>query len=104
MKWIGYLKSKWHIDNDRDFWLIMLTFSLAGSTILFVRKLFFPLFGISDHTSMWIKIAIYIPMAFCFYQVGLLLWGTILGQFKFFWAYEKRMILFLLGRSKNVKH
>lgn len=104
MKWIEYLKDKWNIKSNTDFWMIMLTFTLAGSSIMFVRKLFFPLVGIGEHTPLWIKIACYIPLAFSFYQVGLLLWGTILGQFKFFWAYEKRMILFLLGRSKHIKH
>ncbi len=104
MKWITYLKSKWHINSDRDFWLIMLTFSLAGSTIMFVRKFFFPIVGITASTPLWIKILCYIPMALGTYQIGLILWGTLLGQFNFFWEYQKKMVNFVLGRSKNVKH
>ncbi len=104
MKWINYLKQKWNIDSDRDFWLIMLTFSLAGMTIMVVRRFLFPLVGITTQTPLWVKVAAYIPLAFFAYQIGLLIWGTLLGQFTFFWAWEKRMVRLLLGRSKHVEH
>ena len=104
MKWAEKLKNKWGITSNRDFWMIMLTFSLAGMTIMVVRRFLFPLVGITAHTPIWIKVAVYVPLAFCAYQIGLLLWGTVLGQFNFFWAWEKRMVSLLLGRSKHVKH
>lgn len=97
------LKAKWNIQSDRDFWLIMLTFSLAGMTIMAVRKVLFPMLHIQDATPLWIKVVLYIPSAFIAYQVGLLLWGTILGQFQFFWEWEKRIVRLIL-RRKNVKH
>jgi hypothetical protein len=104
MTWINRLKQRWRIDSDRDFWMIMLTFSLAGMTIMVVRRFLFPLVGITNATPMWVKVTAYLPLAFIAYQIGLLLWGSLLGQFNFFWAWEKRMLRFLLGRSKHIQH
>jgi hypothetical protein len=102
MRWIEKLKNKWGIQSDWDFWMIMLTFSLAGSAIGFVRPIVFHIFGIEQSTPLWIKICAYIPLIPPVYQVGLLFFGFLLGQFPFFWEKEKRLAKFLLGRSKNV--
>ena len=97
------LKTKWNIESDRDFWLIMLTFSLAGMMIMPVKALIFPLIGINHLTPLWILIPTYILVCFPAYQLGLLLIGTMLGQFHFFWEWEKRTFRLITGR-KNVKH
>ena len=104
MKWAERLKSKWNIQSDWDFWMIMLTFSLAGMSIMSIRKIIFPLLGIKAVTPLWIKILVYIPLFPPIYQLGLLFFGFLLGQFPFFWEKEKRLVQFLLGRSKHVKH
>ena len=104
MKWIGRLKSKWNIQSDRDFWLIMLTFSLAGMSIMSIRKIIFPLIGIKASTPLWVKILVYIPLFPPIYQLGLLFFGFLLGQFPFFLEKEKRLVRLLLGRPKDVKH
>lgn len=74
--------------------MIMLTFTLAGSSIGFVRRIVWELFNFTETTSMWIKVPAYILMIFPTYQVSLIIFGTILGQFKFFWAKEKAMLKF----------
>ncbi len=104
MKWADKLKSKWGINSNWDFWMIMLTFSLAGMSIMSIRKVIFPLLGITDTTPLWIKICVYIPLFPPIYQLGLLVFGFMLGQFPFFWEKEKRLVKFLLGGLKNVKH
>lgn len=103
MKWAERLKSKWNIQSDRDFWLIMLTFSLAGMSIMSIRTIIFPLIGIKATTPLWIKILVYIPLFLPIYQLALLFFGFVLGQFPFFWEKEKHLVRFLLGRSKNAK-
>ena len=101
MKWVQRLKTKWQIQTDRDFWLIMLTFSLAGMAIMPARKLIFHLMGIGDHTAFWIKVLVYIPFIPPAYQVGLLFFGTLLGQFPFFWEKEKKLMRFILRRKNS---
>jgi len=50
MNWIERLKTKWQIKSNWDFWMIMLSFSLAGMAIMPVRKLIFHLVGITAQT------------------------------------------------------
>lgn len=103
--WVARLKNKWNIQTDWDFWMIMLTFSLAGMFIMFARKIIFHLVGIKATTALWIKILLYIPIIPPSYYVGLLFFGTILGQFTFFWEWEKKVLRRLrLIRSKDVQH
>lgn len=84
------IKAKWQIDSDKDYWLIMIAYSLAGMFILPVKKVIFHLVGINDHTPFWIVVLVYIPLVPPAYQVGLIFFGTLLGQFKFVWGQAKK--------------
>lgn len=89
------LKKKWQITSNVDFVLIMLVFSLAGMAIGFVRRPIFHLIGITPHTPFWIKAAVYIPLIVPIYQLNLIIFGSLLGQFNFFWEKEKKLGRFL---------
>lgn len=95
VKWVEHLKTKWGITNNIDFILIMLAFSLAGMMISICRPPIFHLLGITAKTPLWVKVAVYIPLIPPIYQIFLLFWGTVLGQFSFFWEKEKRLGRFL---------
>ena len=95
VKIVKHLKEKWNITSNRDFILIMLVFSLAGMAIGFIRKPIFHALGITVHTPIWIKVLIYLPLIPPIYQVNLLVFGFLLGQFDFFWEKEKRILKFL---------
>lgn len=101
MKWAEKLKSKWDIQSNWDFWMIMLTFSLAGTSVMSIRNVIFPLLGIKASTPLWVKILVYIPLFPPVYQLGLLFFGFILGQFPFFWEKEKRLAQFLMKRFRR---
>jgi hypothetical protein len=80
--WVTKFKAKWDIKTNRDFWLIMLAFSLAGFMIRFVRPMEFRFLHMTN-APLWAKIAIYPFILAPTYYVGLMLWGTLLGQFEF---------------------
>ncbi len=84
------LKTKWGISNNRDLFLIMLVFSLAGMMISVCRKPIFHLLGI-DHAPLWLKILIYVPLIMPIYQIGLIIFGFLFGQFNFFWEKQKKV-------------
>ncbi|QHT72016.1 hypothetical protein GXP67_13570 [Rhodocytophaga rosea] len=90
---INRLKEKWGVQSAIQVLLIILVFSLAGSTAVFLRKSFFELIGITEHTAFWLKTIVYILFLFPTYQALLLIYGALLGQFKFFWAKERKMLL-----------
>ena len=101
--WIERLKKKWNITSNLDFILIMLVFSLAGMGISFTRKPIFHLLGIGAQTPLWVKVAVYIPLIVPMYQLYLMIFGIIFGQFAFFWEKEKKLGRFLWAGIKKTK-
>ena len=60
-------------------------------TVVLIRPLIFDWFGYTDSTSFWIKAITYILLIFPMYQVLILIYGALLGQFSFFWEKEKKL-------------
>lgn len=85
------LKQKWGITSNLQFWIIMAVFAVTGSAVVWIRKPVFALLGVGPQTSMLIKFPLWLAVVFPSYQVLLLVFGTLAGQFRFFWAFEKRM-------------
>ena len=98
-----FMRFRQKCSNEWDFWMIMLSFSLAGMFIMPVRILIFHLLGITNKTALWIKVLVYIPIIPPAYYCGLLVFGTLLGQSSFFKAMISARLKFLTGR-KNIKH
>jgi hypothetical protein len=92
------LKTKWGITSNLQIVLIMVVFSLAGMSIGFVRRPLFHVLGIEAETPFWIKTVVYLLSIFPIYQCLLLIYGTLLGQFRFFWEKEKKMVQWI-GRK-----
>ena len=86
------LKRKWGIAGTGQVVLIMVVFSLAGLAITQSRPIVFHLFGIEPDTPFWIKTVTYLASLFPLYQLYLLLFGALLGQFGFFWEKERRLV------------
>jgi len=84
-------KKKWGINNTLDIVLILIVFSLAGMSIVFVRKPLFFILGIND-SHLVVKTVLYLLIVFPCYQAFLLIYGALLGQFGFFWDKEKRWV------------
>lgn len=85
--WMLKLQEKWALNNLFQVLIVLVVFSLAGSTIAMTKQYYFSYLGFDEHTNLFLKIV----TALLVYQVVLLFYGTILGQFKFFWNKEKRM-------------
>lgn len=92
------------IESEKVYWLRMLTYSLAGMTIPFVRPVLFHLVGFTNKTPIWIIILAYVPLISTTYMIGFIVFGTLLGQKEFVLGKAKKRLDFILGRSKNVKH
>ncbi len=85
------LQEKWGLESLFQVIAVLVVFSLAGSSVVFLRKTFFGFLGFDEHTSMWVKTITYILFVFPAYQLLLLTYGFLLGQFNFFWEKEKKM-------------
>lgn len=85
------IKDRWNVKNNFQLVLILLIFSITGSATLVVRKYIFALIGITTDTSLWIKFPLYLLIIFPSYQILFLIIGTLFGQFRFAWEFEKKV-------------
>ena len=88
-------KSKWDIESNWQVIVIFIVFSVTGSAAMVVRKFVFGLVGITHDTSLWVKVPLYILILVPAYQLLLLVIGGLLGQFQFFYKFQKRNFQFL---------
>ena len=65
-------------------------FGISGSLSVLVSGPFLNLLGIEEFDNSTLKLIIRILIIFPLYQVILIFIGTIFGQFKYFWHFEKR--------------
>jgi hypothetical protein len=89
---LGKLQDKWELNSAYQVIIVLLVFSLTGSTVVFLRKSLFSLIGFDEATDFWLKTITYIAFVMPAYQVLLLGYGALFGQFAFFWNKEKKML------------
>ncbi|WPP52093.1 DUF6787 family protein [Catalinimonas niigatensis] len=89
---LARLQEKWALNSIYQVLIVLLVFSLTGSTVVFIRKAFFGWIGFDETTSMWLKTITYIAFVMPAYQILLLAYGALFGQFTFFWNKEKKML------------
>lgn len=88
---LNRLKKRWNIKSNFQLVLILLVFSVSGSATLVVRKAVFQWIGITGDTTLWITIPLYLLIIFPAYQILFLIIGTLFGQFRFAWEFEKKV-------------
>lgn len=86
------LKKRWQINSNLQLILILIAFSVTGSLSVMVRKPIFEYLAIDSDTNLIIQIVMSILIITPTYQILLLIVGSILGQFRFFWNFEKKML------------
>ena len=87
------LKEKWGIESNFQLIIILVVFSITGSLSLYVSKPILDFVGLDKEVlSPWIYKPLRLLLIFPAYQVLILIIGALFGQFKFFWAFEKKML------------
>jgi hypothetical protein len=92
------LKERWHVDSTWRVLVIMLVFSISGMSILPCRRAIFHLLHIGSQTPFGLKFLAWLAIVFPLYQVFLIVYGTLLGEFQFFWEKEKSMVRWIHRR------
>ena len=88
------LKEKWGITSNFQLLIIFFVFSVTGSLALWVAKPLLSVLGVKkDLLSPWIFWPVRILIIFPTYQILIVIIGALFGQFKFFWAFEKKMLI-----------
>ncbi|MDG1761388.1 MAG: diacylglyceryl transferase [Flavobacteriaceae bacterium] len=87
------LKERWGITSNFQVLIIFVVFGITGSTSAKLAGPIVELLGITaESVSLWLYWPLRILIIFPLYQVLLILFGFIFGQFAFFWNFEKKML------------
>ena len=91
MSWIKKMQNKWELKNIWQVILVLIVFSFTGFTVLFIKGPILNLISGGSEREWWMT-AIYIALILPIYNIILLLYGFIFGQFAFFWKYEQKVL------------
>ena len=87
--WSDKLKERWKVTSTFQVVIILVVFACTGTTVALIAKpvlraIFSPL-----EVPLWATILYYV-LILPIYNLFLLIYGFIFGQFAFFWNFEKR--------------
>ncbi|MCK0131796.1 diacylglyceryl transferase [Flavobacteriaceae bacterium F08102] len=87
------LKKRWGIDSNWQVVVILLVFSLTGFSSLYIVIPIMEWIGLpQETTNPWIYKPLRVLLIFPIYQVVILAYGWLFGQYKFFSNFVKKML------------
>ncbi len=87
------LKKRWGIESNLQLIVIFIVFAVTGSSAAKLAAPITTFMGLNyETTSGWIYWPVRILLIFPIYQVLLVCFGWLFGQFRFFWGFEKKML------------
>lgn len=98
--WSDKLKQRWNLQNTWQVIVILIVFACTGFTVLFIKRPLFEYWFPDGEKSTWASVLYWI-LILPVYNVFLLAYGFIFGQFRFFWEFEKRFFGRIFSRKKT---
>lgn len=96
------LQNKWKLNSVLQVILVLTVFACTGTTVLFIKNPILEFVGVEK--GGFLNTFLYLILVLPLYQLILLIYGFIFGQFKFFWEKEKifvRRIGSLFSKKKS---
>jgi manganese efflux pump family protein len=88
------LKLRWQIDSNFQLIIIFFVFAITGSTATFLSQPVTDFLGVTkENLGVWLYWPFRLFIIFPVYQVLLVFYGFLFGQFQFFWKFEKKMLV-----------
>jgi len=97
--WVNRLAARWQVSPARV-GIILLVFACTGFTVLFLKRPLVAWASGDTGDPPLLFTVLYYVLILPVYNVLLLVYGAVFGQFSFFWAFEKRFFGRLFGRRK----
>lgn len=94
------LKAKWNIESNWQLTVIFIVFAITGSTAAKFAGPLVDFLGLTKDNP-WIYWPARILLIFPIYQVLLVFFGWLFGEFDFFWNFEKKMLRLFGYRPKS---
>jgi hypothetical protein len=103
MSWLQKLKTRWKVNSAYQVFIILLVFACTGFTVLFIKRPLFDYWFGAGELPIWASVVYYV-LILPIYNVFLLFYGFVLGQFNFFWHFEKRFFNRIISIFKSQKN
>ena len=94
--WMDRLAQRWKVTPARVL-VILLVFACTGTTVLFLKRPVVAFFAGDGDQPLLFSVLYYI-LILPIYNVILLVYGFLFGQFEFFWEFEKRTFRRMIGK------
>jgi len=86
------LKQRWNITSNWQLTVIFIVFALTGSTAAKFAGPLTEAIGLTKEVGWYIYWPVRILIIFPIYQVLLVFFGWLFGEYTFFWNFEKKML------------
>jgi len=87
------IRKLFKVDSNYQLFIVNVVFAITGSLALYFAGILLDLISINiNNTNTFIYWTLRIILILPVYQILLLLVGTLFGEFKYFWAMEKKII------------
>ena len=90
---IDRLKKRWGISSNWQVIIILWVFTITGSTSVYIAKPVIEFLGITKDLGGFVYWFLRILIIFPLYQILLISYGWLFGQFAFFWNFVKKFML-----------
>ncbi len=89
MSWVDRLQTRWKVKSGLQVAIILIVFACTGFTVLLIKRPLFEYWFPFGDKPVWAS-TLYWILILPVYNLFLLLYGFVFGQFHFFWEFEKR--------------
>jgi hypothetical protein len=100
MSWIARLQDRWKVKSVFQVIIILIVFACTGFTVLLIKRPLFAYWFPAGEVPLTASIAYWI-LIFPVYNLFLLFYGFVFGQFRFFWDFEKRFFARIFSNFKK---
>lgn len=87
------LENKWVVNHRWEIIRIFIVFAVTGSSSLVVSRPIIAFIGITkENLNAIVYWVLFVIVSLICYQILLVIFGCLFGQFQFFWQFEKKML------------
>jgi len=86
------LKERWNLTSNKQLTIVFIVFAITGSSSAKLAGPLTDVFGVTREMGWLIYWPFRLLIIFPIYQVLLVFFGWLFGEFKFFWWFEKKML------------
>ena len=92
MGFLQSLKNRWKLNSIAQVIIVLIVFACTGFTVMFLKTPILDWIGGSDDYQTLYTVLYYI-FILPIYNIILLIFGFVFGQFAFFWDFEKKDVV-----------